>query len=87
MKTIIFNSTEKKLYPVDKVKYLGMYLDKYLSWNYHLEILCQKLSRANGILSRLRHNVPIEICLQVYYAIFYSYLTYGFSLWLLLRKT
>ena len=71
----------KKLYPVDKVKYLGMYLDKYLSWNYHLENLCQKLSRANGIISKLRHNVPIEICLQVYYAIFYSYLTYGCILW------
>ena len=71
----------KKLYPVDKVKYLGMYLDKYLSWNYHLENLCQKLSRANGVISKLRHNVPIEICLQVYYAIFYSYLTYGCILW------
>ena len=41
----------------------------------------QKLIRANGILSKLRHNVPIEACLQVYYAIFYSHLIYGCNVW------
>ena len=61
--SIKFNG--QKLVPVDQIKYLGMYIDKYLSWNFH-----KKLSRADGILSKLRHNVPIEACLQVYYAIF-----------------
>ena len=70
-----------KLLPVDKVKYLGMIIDKYLSWNYHVQQLSKKLSRANGILSKLRHNASIETCLKVYYAIFYSYLTYGCNLW------
>ena len=71
----------KKLYPVDKVKYLGMFIDKYLSWNFHIQQLSKKLSRANGILSKLRHNVPIDTCLQVYYAIFYSHLIYGCNIW------
>ena len=77
--SIKFNN--KKLYPVDHIKYLGMYIDKYLSWNIHLQHLSKKLSRACGILSKLRHNAPIETCLQVYYAIFYSHLIYGCNIW------
>ena len=47
-----------KLTPVDYVKYLGMYIDKNLTWNYHINELSKKLSRANGILSKLRYNAP-----------------------------
>ena len=70
-----------KLSPVDHVKYLGMYLDSHLSWEYHLHELSKKLGRANGILSKLRYNAPFDICLQVYYALFYSHLIYGCNIW------
>ena len=70
-----------KLHPVNHVKYLGMYIDKYLSWNYHINQLSKKLSRANGILSKLRHNAPFETCLQVYYAIFYQHMIYCCNVW------
>ena len=52
--SIKFNG--QKLVPVDQIKYLG--IDKYLSWNFHIQQLNKKPSRANGILSKLRHNVP-----------------------------
>ena len=58
-----------------------MYLDSHLSWEYHLHELSKKLSRANGILSKLRYNAPIDICLQVYYSLFYSHLIYGCNIW------
>ena len=70
-----------RLTPVDHVKYLGVYLDSYLSWEYHIHELSKKLSRANGILSKLRYNVQRELLLQVYYAVFYSHLIYGCSVW------
>ena len=70
-----------KLTPVDYIKYLGMYIDKNLDWNQHILELTKKLNRANGILSKLRYNTTLEICLQVYYAIFYSYLIYGCNVW------
>ena len=47
----------------------------------HILELTKKLNRANGILSKLRYNTTLEICLQVYYAIFYSYLIYGCNVW------
>ena len=70
-----------KLTPVDYIKYLGMYIDKFLDWNVHLEELGKKLGRANGILSKLRYNAPLKTCIQVYYAIFYSYLNIGCNVW------
>ena len=77
--SIKFNG--KKLIPGDYVKYLGMYIDKHLSWNFHIIQLSKKLSRANGIISKLRHYAPTEVCLQVYYSIFYSHLIYGCNIW------
>ena len=71
----------KKLKPVDYVKYLGLYIDKHLSWNFHVMQLSKKLSRANGILSKLRYYAPMKVCLQVYYAIVYSHLIYGCNIW------
>jgi hypothetical protein len=67
-----------RLIPVDFIKYLGMFIDKYLNWNKHIQELSTKLSRANGILSKLRYNASLDTCLQVYYALFFSRLT----LWL-----
>ena len=77
----------KKLKPVDYVKYLGMYLDKHLSWDMHINQLSVKLNRVNGILSKLRHNAPLDVCLQIYYALFYSHLSYGCGIWGLTTKS
>jgi len=52
-----------------------------LHWDYHVAELSKKLSRANGILSKLRYNATLAACLQVYYAIFYSHLIYCCSVW------
>lgn len=71
----------KRLSPVDHVKYLGVYLDCNLSWDFHITQLSKKLSRANGILSKLRYNAPREVCINVYYSLFYSHLIYGINVW------
>ena len=70
-----------RLLPVDYVKYLGMLIDNNLTWNYHINDLSKKLSQVNGILSKLRYNAPLEICIQVYFALFYSKLIYGCNAW------
>ena len=47
-----------KLIPSDTVKYLGLHLGKYLSWDIQINQLSNKLCRVDGILSDLRHFVP-----------------------------
>ena len=37
--------------PVNQTKDLGIYLDKHLSWNSHLNQLKTKLSRGCGLLA------------------------------------
>ena len=45
------------------------------------------MSRANGIISKLRYNAPRNVCLNVYYSIFYSHLIYGSTVWGLTSET
>ena len=47
-----------KLFPADHVKYLGLNLDKFLNWDYHIKLLRNKLGRANGVLCKLRQYAP-----------------------------
>jgi hypothetical protein len=81
LNNVYINFDGTRLTPVDFVKYLGMFIDKHLNWNQHIHELSKKLSQANGILSKLRYNSPIEVCIQVYYALFYSNLIYGCNAW------
>ena len=75
-----------KLTPTDNVKYLGLHLDQNLSWDVQTNKLSKKLSKANGILAKLRHFTPKETLILVYYSIFYSHLQYGCLLWSLTKK-
>ena len=72
----------KRITPSSHVKYLGIFVDKHLSWNCHVKELSNKLSRANGIISKLRHYAPKS----VYYALFYSHMMYASLVWSLTSK-
>ena len=45
------------LTPEKTATYLGIEIDENLSWNKQIETLAKKLSRTNGILSKLRYHV------------------------------
>ena len=70
-----------KIIPSNHIKYLGIYLDPTLSGKHHCESLLQKLKRANGMLSKIRHYVPIEELKSIYHAIFSSHMLYGSQIW------
>ena len=71
----------KKLVPCTSVKYLGVYLDCHLNWHVHRAELSTKLSRATGMLSKIRYYVDKETLHMVYYGIFSSLLIYGSQIW------
>ena len=78
---VIIKLLGMRLEPSTSVKYLGIHIDHNLSWDYHNKEMNAKLSRTNGILSKLRHYVPKKTMLSVYYALFYSHMTYGSLVW------
>ena len=45
---------------VKSFKYLGIEIDETLSWNKQIKVLAKKLSRPNGILSKLRYYIPTK---------------------------
>ena len=71
----------KRLYETDSVKYLGIQIDKRLTWKQHIKHLAFKLNKANAMLSKLRHVLDIKTRRSVYYAIFESHLFYASLVW------
>ena len=71
----------KTLSPTKFVKYLGIYLDEFLSGNVQCSELIKKLNRANGMLAKARHYVPEPELKNVYHAIFSSHILYGSQVW------
>ena len=71
----------KRLIPSKYVKYLGILIDCHLNWNYQVSTLSAKLSRANGMLSKIRHFLPENTLKSVYYATFSSLMNYGSIIW------
>jgi len=71
----------KKIFQSTHIKYLGVLIDPHLNWKFHISSLSSKLSRANGILSKLRHYVSTKTLINIYHALFNSHLQYGCQLW------
>ena len=61
------------------VKYLGIEIDETLSWSNQTDVLAKKLSRTNGILSKLRSDIPTETLTSI--CLFQSYILYGSTIW------
>ena len=80
-KQLNFRISGQKINPTTHLKYLGIYLDEYLNWEFHTNQIILKLPRANCMLSKIRHYVPQKILLSIYYSIFSSHMTYGCQVW------
>ena len=63
------------------MKYLGLYIDNNLDWSFHTSILSSKLSRAAGMLSKIRYYVNKHTLRSIYFAIFSSLLMYASTIW------
>ena len=66
---------------VNQFSFLGITIDKSLSWNYHLAKVQSKISRACGIINRMKHILPQNIKRILYYSLVAPHLNYGISLW------
>ena len=74
-----FNSVTNNYTNLDMevyVKYLRLMFDSNLSWKYHTELICYKVSRSLGIIAKIRHYIPRRLLLQIYNSLIVPYLTY-----------
>ena len=69
------------------MKYLGVCIDEFLEWAFHINQISQRLVKANTMLCKIRYFVN-ETTLRSIYVIFHSHLSYVFTVWVkVLNKT
>ena len=70
-----------KLQSSETVKFLGVWIDKNLTWNKHLSTLIVKLKQNLNLLKFSNKFLNKETKKLIYYAHIYSHLTYGILIW------
>jgi len=75
-KTLNFRLSGQKMKLSRSTKYLGVIIDEHLAWDDHFQSLTTKLSRAVGIISKIRHYLNYRALISVYYALFDSHINY-----------
>ena len=63
------------------IKFLGVTLDENLTWNLHINEICNKLKRLFHIFYNIRHLLSKDNIKTIYYALIYSRIKYGISVY------
>jgi len=63
------------------IKFLGLTLDENLSWNQHIEELCNKLKSLFHIFYNIRNYVFKKEIQAIYYTLVYSRIKYGINIY------
>ena len=63
------------------MKYLGVILDNKMNWHTHIQYVCTKLSKAAGIIYKVRKKVPHKVLLLLYHSLVATHLRYGIASW------
>ena len=71
---------------IPAIKFLGIYIDPNLSFNYHIKQLASKLSKSLYILSSAKNYLTEKALKSVYYALFHSNITYCLPIWSVTSK-
>ena len=69
------------LQEVDKVKLLGLHVDKHLRWDFHVNHVCQKISSGLYALRRMSFISTLETLKLVYFSFIHSHISFGISLY------
>ena len=65
----------------DYTKYLGILIDKTLSWPPHIKHVNLKISKGIAILYKLRHHVSKNTLKMLYHAFIQPHIDYGLIVW------
>ena len=66
---------------VHNFNFLGININENLSWVPHIDKISVKISRCIGIISKLKHILPVNTLKIIYHSLLISHLTYGILVW------
>ena len=70
-----------KISKVYNTKFLGMIIDGNLMWKYHIDYICNKISKTIGIILKARKIFSHETLNMLYYCFIYPYVNYCVHIW------
>ena len=76
---IDFNDSPLEL--VERAKYLGMYINSDMSWEFHITNLCKQMDYYMSLLRRLRPIFPRKLLLQIYKSYIQPKFDYGITIY------
>jgi exonuclease III len=92
-KAMVFHSARKKVTTptiklhneqiefVDSLSYLGIVLDRHLSWKEHVDSTASKISKTIGALCKLKHFLPQNTLKLIYDSLIHCKIKYGILVW------
>ena len=72
---------KKAISEKNHVKYLGIMIDSGLTWQEHIDCITQKISRAIGLMYKIRPFVNKKTMRMLYYSLLFSHLNYAIEIW------
>ena len=83
--TITFSSIEIK--HESSAKFLGVIIDKNITWNKHIELVENKISKNIGILYRASHYLDKKSLKSIYFSFIHNYVNYCNIAWASTSRT
>ena len=62
-------------------KFLGIYIDEYLTWHDHIKHVNRKMARAMFAIKQVKYLLPYNTLRNLYYALVHSHLSYAIVAW------
>ena len=72
---------------VEKIKFLGVYIDNKLNWKFHINYISDKIAKSIGILCKARKVLAKSTLLNLYYVFCFPYFSFGNIIWASNYKT
>ena len=72
---------------VNDITFLGIHISAKLSWNIHIDVICKKARRINGLIHRNFHLAPEHFRHTLYISLVRPILEYSCATWHSLNKT
>ena len=92
-KSLIFHTPHRQITPpvitinnthvenVDTFNFLGITLDKHMTWKPHTNKVLKKIAQITGALNNLKHMIPLSAKMHIYNALIVPHLNYGVLAW------
>jgi hypothetical protein len=78
LKVVINN---KEIRKEKSTNFLGVILDSNLTWELHIQKICNRISSSLFIIKRLSNLIDSDGLLSVYHGIVYPFISYGVMVW------